>query len=113
MAKYLDVHPVNPQPRALAEAVRVLRGGGLIVYPTDSCYALGCLMGEAAALERIRDIRKLDHRHHFTLVCADFAQLGQLVNIGNAAFRLVKSCTPLVSRTKIFWRMIILRPWWT
>lgn len=94
MAKYLDVHPVNPQPRALAEAVRVLRGGGLIVYPTDSCYALGCLMGEAPALERIRDIRKLDHRHHFTLVCADFAQLGQLVNIGNAAFRLVKSCTP-------------------
>ena len=94
MAKYLDVHPVNPQPRALAEAVRVLRGGGLIVYPTDSCYALGCLMGEAAALERIRDIRKLDHRHHFPLVCADFAQLGQLVNIGNAAFRLVKSCTP-------------------
>ena len=94
MAKYLDVHPVNPQPRALAEAVRVLRGGGLIVYPTDSCYALGCLMGEAEPLERIRVIRQLDHRHHFTLVCADFSQLGQLVNIGNAAFRLVKSCTP-------------------
>ncbi|WP_088315349.1 L-threonylcarbamoyladenylate synthase [Kineosporia sp. R_H_3] len=94
MAKYLDVHPVNPQPRAIAEAVRVLRGGGLIVYPTDSCFALGAMMGEQRALERIREIRKLDHRHHFTLVCADFSQLGQLVNIGNAAFRLVKSCTP-------------------
>ncbi|WP_088288994.1 L-threonylcarbamoyladenylate synthase [Kineosporia sp. A_224] len=94
MAKYLDVHPVNPQPRAIAEAVRVLRSGGLIVYPTDSCFALGAMMGEQRALERIREIRKLDHRHHFTLVCADFAQLGQLVNIGNAAFRLVKSCTP-------------------
>ncbi|MBI4944282.1 MAG: threonylcarbamoyl-AMP synthase [Actinobacteria bacterium] len=94
MAKYLDVHPVNPQPRAIAEAVRVLRSGGLIVYPTDSCFALGAMMGEQRALERIREIRRLDHRHHFTLVCADFAQLGQLVNIGNAAFRLVKSCTP-------------------
>jgi tRNA threonylcarbamoyl adenosine modification protein (Sua5/YciO/YrdC/YwlC family) len=94
VAKYLDVHPVNPQPRAIAEAVRVLRGGGLIVYPTDSCFALGAMMGEQRALERIREIRKLDHHHHFTLVCADFAQLGQLVNIGNAAFRLVKSCTP-------------------
>jgi tRNA threonylcarbamoyl adenosine modification protein (Sua5/YciO/YrdC/YwlC family) len=94
VAKYLDVHPDNPQPRAIAEAVRVLRSGGLIVYPTDSCFALGAMMGEQRALERIREIRKLDHRHHFTLVCADFAQLGQLVNIGNAAFRLVKSCTP-------------------
>ncbi len=94
MAKYLDVHPVNPQARAIAEAVRVLRSGGLVVYPTDSCYALGAVMGEQRALERIREIRNLDHRHHFTLVCADFAQLGQLVNIGNAAFRLVKACTP-------------------
>ncbi len=94
MAKYLDVHPVNPQARAIAEAVRVLRSGGLVVYPTDSCYALGARMGEQRALERIREIRNLDHRHHFTLVCADFAQLGQLVNIGNAAFRLVKACTP-------------------
>ncbi|MFN0283288.1 MAG: L-threonylcarbamoyladenylate synthase [Kineosporiaceae bacterium] len=94
MAKYLDVHPVNPQARAIAEAVRVLRSGGLVVYPTDSCYALGAMMGEQRALERIREIRDLDHRHHFTLVCADFAQLGQLVNIGNAAFRLVKACTP-------------------
>jgi tRNA threonylcarbamoyl adenosine modification protein (Sua5/YciO/YrdC/YwlC family) len=94
VAKYLDVHPVNPQARAIAEAVRVLRSGGLVVYPTDSCYALGAMMGEQRALERIREIRDLDHRHHFTLVCADFAQLGQLVNIGNAAFRLVKACTP-------------------
>ncbi len=94
MARYIDVHPVNPQPRIVAQTVRVLRDGGLVVYPTDSCYALGCRMGERGPLERIREIRRLDHRHHFTLVCADFAQLGQLVNISNAAFRLVKSCTP-------------------
>lgn len=94
MATYLDVHPVNPQPRAIAQAVRVLRDGGLVVYPTDSCYALGCRMGEQRALDRIREIRRLDHRHHFTLVCADFAQLGQLVNISNAEFRLVRSATP-------------------
>ncbi|MFN8075744.1 MAG: L-threonylcarbamoyladenylate synthase [Kineosporiaceae bacterium] len=94
MARYLDVHPVNPQPRALAQTVKALRDGGLIVYPTDSCYALGCLMGNREALERIRSIRRLDSKHHFTLVCRDFAQLGQLVNVNNAAFRLVKALTP-------------------
>jgi tRNA threonylcarbamoyl adenosine modification protein (Sua5/YciO/YrdC/YwlC family) len=94
VATYWDVHPVNPQPRAIGAAVRALRSGGLVVYPTDSCYALGAMLGERRALERIREIRRLDDRHHFTLVCADFAQLGQLVDIGNAVFRLVKSCTP-------------------
>jgi tRNA threonylcarbamoyl adenosine modification protein (Sua5/YciO/YrdC/YwlC family) len=94
MARYLDVHPVNPQPRALAQTVNALREGGLVVYPTDSCYALGCLMGNREALERIRSIRRLDAKHHFTLVCKDFAQLGHLVNVNNAAFRLVKALTP-------------------
>ncbi|MDT0268816.1 L-threonylcarbamoyladenylate synthase [Streptomyces sp. DSM 44915] len=94
MAKYLDVHPENPQPRAIAEAVRLLRDGGLIVYPTDSCYALGCLPGNSEGLERIRTIRQLDSRHHFTLVCRDLAQLGQFVRLENAVFRAVRAATP-------------------
>lgn len=94
VARYLDVHPVNPQPRAIAQAVQILRDGGLVAYPTDSCFALGCQLGNRSGLERIREIRRLDHRHHFTLVCRDFAQLGQLVHVSNRAFRLVKACTP-------------------
>lgn len=94
MARYLDVHPQNPQPRLVAQAVEVLRGGGVIAYPTDSCYALGTSMGSADGAERIRRLRQLDDKHHFTLVCADFAQLGQLVHLDNAAFRAIKSATP-------------------
>jgi tRNA threonylcarbamoyl adenosine modification protein (Sua5/YciO/YrdC/YwlC family) len=94
MARYLDVHPDNPQPRAIAQAVELIRGGGLIAYPTDSCYALGCQLGNREGLERIRELRKLDGKHHFTLVCADFAQLGQFVKVSNAVFRLVKASTP-------------------
>lgn len=88
------MHPDNPQTRAIRQVVDVVREGGLIVYPTDSCFALGCQMGNRAGLERIREIRHLDDRHHFTLVCRDFAQLGQLVKISNSVFRLVKSATP-------------------
>jgi len=94
MARYLDVHPRDPQPRLIAQAVDVLRGDGLIAYPTDSCYALGCRMDDHAGAERIRRIRHLDDRHHFTLVCADFAQLGQLVQLDNSAFRAIKAATP-------------------
>ncbi len=94
MARYYDVHPDNPQPRAVAQVVQTVRDGGLIAYPTDSCYALGIQMGNREGLERIRSIRRLDDKHHFTLVCHDFAQLGQLVQVSNASFRLVKSCTP-------------------
>jgi tRNA threonylcarbamoyl adenosine modification protein (Sua5/YciO/YrdC/YwlC family) len=94
MATYLDVHPVDPQPRAIRTAVQTLRGGGLIAYPTDSGYALGAMLGNQDAKERIRDIRKLDDRHHFTLVCSDFAQLGQFVIIDNAVFRAIKAATP-------------------
>ncbi|HEY3010748.1 MAG TPA: L-threonylcarbamoyladenylate synthase [Micromonosporaceae bacterium] len=94
MARYFEVHPDNPQTRAIRQVVDVVREGGLIVYPTDSCFALGCQMGNRAGLERIREIRHLDDRHHFTLVCRDFAQLGQLVKISNSVFRLVKSATP-------------------
>jgi tRNA threonylcarbamoyl adenosine modification protein (Sua5/YciO/YrdC/YwlC family) len=94
MARYFDVHPDNPQPRLIAQVVDLLRADGLIAYPTDSCYALGCRVGNRAGLERIREIRKLDDRHHFTLVCQDFAQLGQYVQISNSVFRLVKASTP-------------------
>jgi tRNA threonylcarbamoyl adenosine modification protein (Sua5/YciO/YrdC/YwlC family) len=94
MARYFDVHPDNPQPRAIAQVVDVLRDGGLIAYPTDSCYALGSRLDNAEGTERIRRIRRLGDKHHFTLVCADFAQLGQLVQLDNAAFRAVKAATP-------------------
>ncbi|MFF2318442.1 L-threonylcarbamoyladenylate synthase [Arthrobacter sp. NPDC058097] len=94
MAKFFDVHPEDPQPRAISQIVELLRSGGLIAYPTDSCYALGAQLGNKEALDRIRSIRQLDDKHHFTLVCRDFAQLGQFVNIGNDVFRLIKSVTP-------------------
>ncbi|HTJ37509.1 MAG TPA: L-threonylcarbamoyladenylate synthase [Dactylosporangium sp.] len=94
MARYFDVHPDNPQPRLLQQIVALLRADGLIAYPTDSCYALGCQLGSRPGLERIREIRRLDDRHHFTLMCADFAQLGQFVQISNSVFRLVKAATP-------------------
>jgi len=94
MARYLDVHPENPQPRLISQAVEIVRSGGLIAYPTDSCYALGAQLGNREALDRIRAIRNLDNKHHFTLVCKDFAQLGQLVQIGNDVFRSIKAVTP-------------------
>ena len=94
MAKYFDVHPVNPQPRAIRQVADIVRQDGLIVYPTDSCFALGCRMGNKDGLDRIREIRHLDDRHHFTLMCHDFAQLGQFVQINNSSFRLVKASTP-------------------
>ncbi|WP_457255251.1 L-threonylcarbamoyladenylate synthase [Pedococcus sp. P5_B7] len=94
MARYLDVHPVDPQPRAIGQAVQLIRDGGLVAYPTDSGYALGCALGNQEGKERIVRIRHLDDRHHFTLVCADFAQLGQLVHIDNRVFRAIKAATP-------------------
>jgi tRNA threonylcarbamoyl adenosine modification protein (Sua5/YciO/YrdC/YwlC family) len=94
MARYFDVHPVDPQRRAIGQVATMVREGGLIAYPTDSCFALGCAIGNAEGVERIRAIRHLDDRHHFTLVCADFAQLGQFVHVSNQVFRLVKASTP-------------------
>ncbi|MEV6970426.1 L-threonylcarbamoyladenylate synthase [Hamadaea sp. NPDC051192] len=94
MAKYFDVHPDNPQPRAIRQVVDLLKEDALIAYPTDSCYALGIQLGNRPGLERIKEIRRLDDRHHFTLVCRDFAQLGQFVKISNSVFRLVKATTP-------------------
>jgi tRNA threonylcarbamoyl adenosine modification protein (Sua5/YciO/YrdC/YwlC family) len=94
VATYFDVHPVNPQRRAISQVVELLRADGLIAYPTDSCYALGCRLGNREGIDRIRQIRQLDDRHHFTLMCQDFAQLGQFVHVGNTVFRAIKASTP-------------------
>lgn len=94
MARFYDIHPEDPQPRLIRQVAEVLRGGGLVAYPTDACYALGAQLGNADAKQRIIDIRKLDHKHHFTLICHDFAQLGQFVQLDNAVFRAVKAATP-------------------
>ncbi len=94
MAQYYDVHPENPQPRTLGQMVRILEEGGLIAYPTDSCYALGCALGNGSGIERIRRIRQLGDRHHFTLVVSEFAQLGAFVEMDNWVFRAVKAATP-------------------
>jgi tRNA threonylcarbamoyl adenosine modification protein (Sua5/YciO/YrdC/YwlC family) len=94
MARYFDVHPVDPQPRAIHQAVQIIRDGGLIAYPTDSCFALGCAIGNQEGKDRILRIRHLGSKHHFTLVCKDFAQLGHFVHLDNTVFRAVKAATP-------------------
>lgn len=94
MARYVEVHPTDPQPRAVAQVADLLRRGALIAYPTDSTYALGTRMDDHAGAERIRRLRHLDERHHLTLVCSDFAQMGQLVILSNTAFRAIKAATP-------------------
>lgn len=94
MARLVDIHPVDPQPRAVGQVVAALADGALIAYPTDSGYALGCRVGQHDGVERIRQVRRLDAKHHFTLVCCDFAQLGQLVRLDNSAFRAIKAATP-------------------
>src|SRR5439155_22798314 len=94
MARYFDVHPANPQRRSLTQVADIVRAGGVIAYPTDSCYALGCQLGNKDGMARIRAIRGLDDRHHLTLVCQDFAQLGQFVYVPNPVFRAIKAATP-------------------
>lgn len=94
MVRFIDIHPVDPQPRAVEQAVALLQDGGLIAYPTDSGYALGAQLGNANAIERIKSIRQLDDKHHFTLVCRDFSQLGHVVHVDNRVFRAVKAATP-------------------
>lgn len=94
MARFLDIHPVDPQPRLIGQVVQSLQEGGLVAYPTDSCFALGAQIGNQEAKDRIISIRALDDGHHFTLVCANFAQLGQLVQLDNHVFRAVKAATP-------------------
>ena len=94
MAQYFSVHPENPQPRLIRAAVEIIREGGVVAYPTDSCYALGCHIGDKAAMERIRRIRDVDERHHFTLLCRDLSQVGQFAKVDNLQFRLMRANTP-------------------
>jgi tRNA threonylcarbamoyl adenosine modification protein (Sua5/YciO/YrdC/YwlC family) len=94
VARYFDIHPANPQRRAITEIAEIVREGGVIAYPTDSCYALGCQLGNRDGMARIRSIRGLDDRHHLTLVCQDFAQLGQFAYVANPVFRAIKAATP-------------------
>jgi tRNA threonylcarbamoyl adenosine modification protein (Sua5/YciO/YrdC/YwlC family) len=94
MARYVDVHPDNPQPRLIAQVADAVRADALIAYPTDSGYALGTRLGNREGRDRILAIRELDDKHHFTLMCSDFTQLGQFVQISNSAFRAIRSATP-------------------
>ena len=94
MAQYFSIHPENPQRRLIAQAVEIVRAGGVIVYPTDSCYALGCHIGDKAALDSLRRIRAVDDRHHLTLMCRDLSSIGAYARFDNAAYRLLKSHTP-------------------
>lgn len=94
MARYVDVHPDNPQPRLIAQVADAVREDGLIAYPTDSGYALGCRLGNRDGRDRILAIRELDEKHHLTLMCSDFAQLGLLANLSNSAFRAIRAATP-------------------
>lgn len=94
MSQYFQVHPANPELRLIKQSVRILMLGGVIVYPTDSMYALGCHIGDKSALERIRRLRQLDARHNFTLVCEDLSSLATYAMVSNSAFRILKAYTP-------------------
>ncbi|MBP8120734.1 MAG: threonylcarbamoyl-AMP synthase [Burkholderiales bacterium] len=94
MAQFFALHPTNPEPRLIKRAVEIVRKGGVIAYPTDSCYAIGCHIGDKAAMERIRRIRGVDERHHFTLVCRDLSEIGTFAKVDNAQYRLLKAHTP-------------------
>lgn len=94
MSQFFQIHPGNPQPRLIGQAVAIVRSGGLIIYPTDSCYALGCHIGDKSAMDRIRRIRKVDARHNFTLVCRDLSEIANYAKVDNSAYRLLKSLTP-------------------
>lgn len=94
MARIVEIHPENPQPRSVAEVVAAIRNGGLIAYPTDSCFALGCHIGDKRAMDRIRRIRQTDKYHNFTLVCSDLSEISLYARVDNWAYRLLKNLTP-------------------
>lgn len=94
MAQYFPIHPDNPQQRLVEQVVEIVRSGGVIVYPTDSVYALGCHIGDKRALDRIRAIRRLDKHHNFTLVCRDLSELATYAKVSNAHYRALKAHTP-------------------
>ena len=94
MAEYLKLHPVDPQRRLIRRAAELVRSGGVIAYPTDSCYALGWHIGDKGALERVRRIRQADRHHHFTLVCANLAEVGRFARLDTWQFRILRACLP-------------------
>jgi tRNA threonylcarbamoyl adenosine modification protein (Sua5/YciO/YrdC/YwlC family) len=94
LAQYFEISPAHPAPRLIARAAAIVRDGGVIAYPTDSCYALGAHLGDKDAMLRLRRIRDVDERHHFTLMCRDLSQLGTYARVDNARYRLLKSLTP-------------------
>lgn len=94
MTKVLSIHPTDPQPRLIAEVVAALNAGAVMAYPTDAGYALGCQLGDKQAVDRIRQIRQIDDRHHLTLVCADLSELSSYAKVDNSRFRLLKNNTP-------------------
>ena len=94
MSRLIVIHPEDPQPRLIAQVAECLQEGGIVVYPTDSSYALGCHTGERRALDRIRQIRGLDHTHNFSLVCRDLSEIAVYAKVDNATYRLLKACTP-------------------
>lgn len=94
MSQFFQIHPDNPQARLIKQAADIIRSGGIVVYPTDSAYALGCHIGDKRALDTIRRIRKLDDKHNFTLVCRDLSELANFARVDNAAYRLLKATTP-------------------
>ncbi len=94
MSQLLELHPKNPQVRLVRKAVEAVRGGGVIAYPTDSCYALGCAIGDKGAMERIARIRQTDKRHHFTLVCRDLSEIARYARVENWQYRLIRAVTP-------------------
>ena len=94
MSQIFHIHPHDPQPRLIRQAVEIIRQGGVIVYPTDCAYALGCHIGDKQALDRIKKIRRLDDKHNFTLVCRDLSELATYAKVDNSAYRLLKQNTP-------------------
>lgn len=94
MSQYFEIHPDNPQKRLIGQAVSIIRKGGVVVYPTDSCYALGCHVGDKQAMERIARIRRTDAKHNFTLVCRDLSDIATYAHVDNSTFRTLKTLTP-------------------
>jgi len=94
MSQYFAVHPTHPQPRLIAQAAAIIRDGGVIAYPTDSCYAIGCQIGDKEAMQRLRNIRKVDDKHHLTLMCRDLSQIATYAQVDNVQYRLLKKLTP-------------------
>ena len=94
MSQYFAVHPTHPQPRLIAQAAAIIRAGGVIAYPTDSCYAIGCQIGNKDAMQRLRTIRRIDEKHHLTLMCRDLSEISTYAQVDNVQYRLLKKITP-------------------